>query len=99
MKLKPGPHIVSSTELFCTSFPASLWFIWLLIQETESVATSNSLTYPSSDVAATLEESGDQQTLVTLAFSEKADAAIRQSGASNSGELSLLSLERDFSRK
>ena len=42
----------------------------------------NILTYPSSDVAANLDESGDQQTLVTFALSEKADDAMIHSGTS-----------------
>ena len=47
-----------------------------------------------SDVAATIDESGDQQILVTLAFSEKAAAAIRHSGTSNSDDLGSFSLDR-----
>ena len=45
-------------------------------------STENILTKPSSDVAASFEESGDQQTLVTFALSEKADDAMMHSGTS-----------------
>ena len=47
----------------------------------ENVGKHNVLS-SSSDVAASLEESGDQHTLVTFAFSEKADDAMMHSGTS-----------------
>ena len=45
-------------------------------------STANILTQPSSEVAASLVESGDQQTLVTFALSEKAEDNMRHSGTS-----------------
>ena len=45
-------------------------------------STANILTHPSSEVAASLVESGDQQTLVTFALSEKGDDDMRHSGTS-----------------
>ena len=56
------------------------------------VPTLNTLTKPSSDVAATFVESWDQQTLVTFAFSENADGAIIHSGLS---AFNLFSLRLD----
>ena len=57
-------------------------------------STENILTKPSSDVAASLEESGDQQTLVTFALSEKADDAMMHSGTSTLGQSSPKSIEK-----